>query len=84
MLYEVITVLTSSDVYLSVPIDKPADGVLPDGTTYDYSANDCSVGDLNGDGQYEIIVKWMPSNAADNMPSFTGNTILDAYTMEVV
>jgi len=75
-------ILNSSNIYMSVPIDKPADDALPNGTMYSYHANDCSVGDLNGDGQYEIIVKWMPSNAADNMPSFTGNTILDAYTLE--
>jgi len=27
----------------------------PDGVVYTYNANDCSVGDLDGDGEYEII-----------------------------
>jgi rhamnogalacturonan endolyase len=69
--------------YLSVPLDKPADGRTPDGETYSYSANDASVGDLDGDGRYELIVKWYPSNAKDNAFSgYTGATLIDAYTLE--
>jgi len=69
--------------YLSIPLDKPADRVAPDGEKYSYSANDASVGDLDGDGRYEIIVKWYPSIAKDNAFSgYTGKTLLDAYTME--
>lgn len=68
--------------YLSVPIEIPEDGTI-EGESFSYSANDASVGDLNGDGQYEIILKWQPSNAK-NPPQtgFTGNQILDAYTLE--
>ena len=33
------------------------------GSDYDYSPGDCSVGDVDGDGEYEIIVKWDPSNS---------------------
>jgi len=48
-----------------------------------YSPNDCSVGDLDGDGEYEIIVKWDPSNAKDNSQSgYTGNVYLDAYKLD--
>jgi len=32
---------------------KPADGVTPAGGAYTYSASDMSVGDVDGDGQYE-------------------------------
>ena len=35
--------------------------------------NDMSVGDLDGDGVLELIVKWYPSNAKDNSGSgYTG------------
>ena len=36
------------------------------GEAYTYSPNDTSVGDLDGDGEYELVVKWDPSNAKDN------------------
>ena len=42
------------------------------------SANDCSVGDLDGDGQYEIVLKWDPSNSKDNSISgYTGDVYID-------
>jgi autotransporter-associated beta strand protein len=68
--------------YFSVPLQIPAGGTSPDNFNYTYSANDCSVGDLDGDGEYEIIVKWDPNNAKDNAQSgYTGNVILDAYKL---
>ena len=77
------SVKTSSTPYLSVPIQKPADGTTPSGESYSYSANDGSVGDVDGDGQYEIILKWDPSNSKDNSQSgYTGNTYLDAYKLD--
>lgn len=69
--------------YLSIKLDKPADGVSKDGKPYTYSANDSSVADLDGDGSYEIIQLWNPSNAQDNSRSgFTGNVYVDAYKMD--
>ena len=45
-------------------------------------ANDACVGDLDGDGQYEIVLKWDPSNAKDNSQSgYTGNVFVDAYRL---
>ncbi len=68
--------------FIPIPMDKPADGVTPSAEVYSYLINDISVGDLNGDGEYEFIVKWDPSNAKDNSQGgYTGNVYLDAYTL---
>ncbi|GLZ59843.1 cellulose binding domain-containing protein [Micromonospora sp. NBRC 107095] len=68
--------------YLDVPLQVPAGGSTPSGESYSYSASDASVGDLNGDGSYEIVLKWEPSNAKDNSQSgYTGNVYVDAYTL---
>ncbi len=68
--------------YLNIPLQKPAGGTTPDGVAYTYVANDASVGDLNGDGQYELVLKWDPTNAKDNSQSgYTGNVYIDAYQL---
>ncbi|MGJ1587360.1 rhamnogalacturonan lyase [Clavibacter sepedonicus] len=69
--------------YVPVHLDKPADGTTPAGERYSYSANDTSVGDADGDGQYEFFVKWDPSDSKDNsIPGYTGPTMIDAYRMD--
>lgn len=69
--------------YFDIPMNKPKDGVTPTGELYTYSANDLSIGDVTGDGRYEIFVKWYPSNAKDNAhDGYTGPTYLDCYTLE--
>ncbi len=72
-----------NQTYFSIAITPPADGITPDGQTYSYTANDASVGDLDGDGRYEIILKWDPTNAKDNSQGgYTGKLFIDAYTLE--
>jgi rhamnogalacturonan endolyase len=71
---------------LGVPLQRPAGGEVPGPsggrTAYSYSANDASVGDLDGDGEYEIVLKWDPSNSRDTASSgVSGNVILDAYEL---
>jgi rhamnogalacturonan endolyase len=69
--------------YHDIALQRPAGGTTPDQVDYDYSPNDASVGDLDGDGQYEIVLKWDPSNSKDNAQSgFTGNVYLDAYEID--
>jgi rhamnogalacturonan endolyase len=67
--------------YLSIPLSIPAGGSNASGS-YTYAAGDCSAGDLDGDGQYEIVLKWDPSDAKDNSQSgYTGNVYLDSYKL---
>ena len=69
--------------YIAIPLQKPDGGTTPDGRGFNYSANDASVGDVDGDGQYEIILKWDPSNARDNAhDGFTGPTLFDCYRLD--
>jgi rhamnogalacturonan endolyase len=74
--------LRFGDGFLDVPIQVPGGGTTPDGVAFTYAANDASVGDLDGDGQLEIVVKWDPSNSKDNSQSgYTGNVFVDAYRL---
>ena len=69
--------------YLDIAIQIPPSGTNRDGEVYTYNVNDCSVGDVDGDGQYEIFVKWDPSNSKDNsQPGFTGNVYIDCYRLD--
>ncbi len=74
--------------FLTVPLQRPAGGPVdvPAGArtaNYTYAPNDASVGDLDGDGEYEIVVKWDPSNARDTAsPGLSGRAILDAYRLD--
>ena len=84
--------------YLPITLQKPEGGKVPtmqaqprpgrrawgwrDTGEYSYSANDASVADVDGDGQYEIILKWDPSNAHDNAhDGYTGPTLFDCYRL---
>jgi len=55
----------------------------PTASDCSYSPGDCSVGDVDGDGDYELFVKWDPSNAKDNSQGgVTGNVFLDCYRLD--
>lgn len=60
-----------SNVYKSLKLSRPKAG---------YSPNDCSVADVDGDGEYELIVKWDPSDSKDNSQSGKTNAVyIDCY-----
>ena|GEM_PF-1793784 len=65
-----------------VPYRKDADGKIIY-TISEYTVSDMSVGDLDGDGEYELIVKWDPDNSRDSMYSYatTAPCIIDAYKL---
>lgn len=71
-----------SGAYMDIKLQQPADLTMPDGSVCSYSPNDCSVGDVDGDGEYELFVKWYPSNAQDNSKGgYTGNIYIDCYKL---
>ena len=42
-----------------------------------------SVGDVDGDGQYELFLKWDPNNSKDNsQKGKTDPVYIDCYTLE--
>mgnify|MGYP002746188608 CR=1 FL=1 len=68
--------------YLNIPLNRPEDGTTPSGQNYFYAPNDASIGDVDGDGEYEIILKWDPSNAHDNShDGYTGEVYVDCYKL---
>ena len=79
--------------FLTLKLDRPEGGVhaqwKTDGSNwstdvaYTYTPNDMSVGDVDGDGQYELFVKWDPSHSQDNSQSYgyTGTVYLDCYKL---
>lgn len=68
--------------YLDIPLQKPADGITPAGDIYTYTPNDASIGDVDGDGEYEILLKWDPSNSHDNShDGYTGEVLIDCYKL---
>lgn len=69
--------------YWDIPLQKPEGGVTPAGEAFEYHANDMSVGDVDGDGEYEFIVKWDPSNSHDvSQKGYTGKCYLDCYKLD--
>ncbi|MFE1665307.1 fibronectin type III domain-containing protein [Microbacterium sp. P02] len=69
--------------HLDIPLQRPADGVTPAGEAFTYAAGDVSVGDVDGDGQYEYVVKWDPSNSKDvSQVGYTGTVYVDTYELD--
>ena len=68
--------------YIDIPIQRPEENAV-NGEKYTYTPGDASVGDLDGDGEYEIVLKWDPSNAKDAAQfGYTGECIIDAYKLD--
>lgn len=79
---ETTPVTVWSSKHLSIPIQMPPGGTLPDARTYTYVPNDASVGDVDGDGTYEIILKWDPTIVNDNAGGYSGKQIFDCYKLD--
>ena len=86
--------LINSYAYLDIALERPASLVMQairknsggfylEDENVSYSPNDTSAADLDGDGDYELIVKWDPSNSKDNSAvGLTAPVILDAYDVD--
>uniref|UniRef100_UPI0025D82BB4 rhamnogalacturonan lyase family protein n=1 Tax=Butyrivibrio sp. TaxID=28121 RepID=UPI0025D82BB4 len=73
----------SGQNYLDIPLRIPDGGTTPLGESYTYHANDISIGDVDGDGEYEYIVKWDPTNSKDvSQKGYTGKVFLDCYKLD--
>lgn len=69
--------LSSGFNYFDIPLERPGDS--PFGP---YTINDVSCGDLDGDGAYELVVKWDSGGLDNSIDGMTGNVLLDAYKLD--
>ena len=86
---EVFETKVWDNFYKTLTLERPEGGVMAkyNGQTnvsYYYTPNDMSIGDLDGDGEYELVLKWDPSTSQDNSFSYgyTGNVYIDAYKLD--
>ncbi|HEX8072680.1 MAG TPA: rhamnogalacturonan lyase [Pyrinomonadaceae bacterium] len=63
---------TPARQYLSIPV-RPPQG---------YSPNDASVGDLDGDGEYELVVHMVGRGRDNGSAGFTTEPVLQAYKLD--
>lgn len=69
--------------YIEIPLPAaPPNGVTGDGTEYSYFPGDCCVGDVDGDGEFELLVKWEPSVQTTGMGGFTGQHIYECIRQD--
>ena len=69
--------------YRTLKLEVPAEQTMPNDEKCTYTPNDMSAADLDGDGEYELILKWDPSNAHDNSQTgYTGTVFIDAYKLD--
>lgn len=66
--------IKSDNAFFDVKLDSPGS---------QYTPNDMSVGDVDGDGVYELFLKWDPSNSKDNSQSGkTDKVYIDCYKLD--
>ena len=62
----------SVQAYISIPLQTPED----------CTPNDASVGDLDGDGEYEIVLHQSPRGHDNSQSGTTGEPIFEAYKLD--
>lgn len=76
------TVTASEFEYIPIKLDKPEPYTTPDGNVYEYCAHDVIPADLDGDGEYEFVVKWLANPKDNSHKGYTGVYYVDAYKMD--
>ncbi len=72
-----VRALESGANWFDIPLERPEES--PYGP---YTIGDVSCGDLDGDGDYELVVKWDSAPRDNAEDGFSGNVLLDAYKMD--
>lgn len=78
------TCVARDNMFIKIGISRPAPRNSKIGDLKgEYRPDDISVGDVDGDGDYELIVKWLPSNQrGSDADGFTSATYIDCYEMD--
>ena len=72
-----------NNMFTTISVPRPEALPAANGAMGYYRPDDISVGDLDGDGDYELVLKWMPDNQQDNgFNGYTSPCIIDAYRMD--
>lgn len=72
----------SGSNYFDIPLSKPPAAKLPDGTVVEYTPWDITAGDLDGDGELELVQRWDAPRRHAGDSGYTGPLVLDAYKMD--
>ena len=69
-------------MFTTFDVKRPA-SIKSGNTTGRYRPDDMAVGDLDGDGNYELILKWLPDNQRDSgKDGYASPVIISAYRMD--
>ena len=64
---------TSGTSYFDIPLQSPGNG---------YTPNDCCAGDVDGDGQYELFLKWEAKALDNSQAGYTDKVFIDCVTLD--
>ena len=69
--------------YMKITLTKPANSAEVTNNNDSYTPNDISIGDVDGDGEMELFVKWDPADSRDSGKNGTSsNCVIDCYKMD--
>ena len=80
---ETTPAVTPYNQYMRIALKKPAGSAEVTNNNDNYSPNDIAIGDVDGDGQMELFVKWDPDDSRDSgKDGKSSNHIIDCYKMD--